>query len=129
MATREFEFEVHYSGKINLGFTCAYVGGEVDMYDEKFDDDKLSFFEIKGIVKKYEYKSGDFVYYVHSSCSIQSSLKLISSHYNVLEMIATHVEVPVITLYLVSFDEPRVNDDKYEDYRSEEHTSELQSLV
>jgi hypothetical protein len=89
------------------------------MYDEKFDEDKLSFFEIEGIVKKYGYKSGDLVYYVHPSCSIQSGLKLISSYYNVLEMVAAHVEVLVITLYLVSFDEPRVNDDEYEDYNSD----------
>jgi hypothetical protein len=59
------------------------------------------------------------VYYVHPGCSIQSGLKLISSDYNVLEMVAAHVEVPVITLYLVSFDEPRVNDDEYEDYNDD----------
>jgi hypothetical protein len=56
MATREFGFEVHYGGKINRGFTCSYVGGKVDMYDEKFDEDKLSFLEIEGIVKKHRYK-------------------------------------------------------------------------
>jgi hypothetical protein len=119
MATREFGFEVHYGGKINRGFTCTYVGGEVDIYAEKFDEDKLSFFEIEGIVKKYGYKSGDLVYYIHPGCSIQSGMKLISSDYNVLEMVAAHVEVPVITLYLVSFDEPRVNDDEYEDYNDD----------
>jgi hypothetical protein len=98
MATREFGFEVHYDGKINRGFTCSYVGGEVDKYDEKFDEDKLSFLEIEGIVKKYGYKSGDLVYYVHPSCSIQNGLKLISSDYNVLKMVAAHVDVLVITL-------------------------------
>jgi hypothetical protein len=119
MATREFGFEVHYGGKINRGFTCAYVGGEVDIYVEKFDEDKLSFFGIEGIVKKYGYKSGDLVYYVHPGCSIQSGLKLISSYYNVLEMVVAHVEVSIIKLYLVSFDEPRVNDDEYEDYNDD----------
>jgi hypothetical protein len=119
MATREFQFEVHYGGKINRGFTCAYIGGKVDMYDEKFNKDKLSFFEIEGIVKKYGYKSGDLVYYIHPGCSIQSGLKLISLDYNVLEMVAAHVEVPVIMLYLVSFDESRVNDDEYEDYNDD----------
>jgi hypothetical protein len=39
---------------------------------EKFDKDKLSFFEIKGIVKKYGYKSGNLMHYVHSGCSMQS---------------------------------------------------------
>jgi hypothetical protein len=34
-------------------------------------------------------------------------------------MVAAHVGVPVITLYLVSFDEPRVNDDEYEDYNDD----------
>jgi hypothetical protein len=55
------------------------------------------------------------VYYVHLGCSIQSDLKLISSNYNVSKIVAAHVEVPIITLYLVSFDEPRVNEDEYED--------------
>jgi hypothetical protein len=98
---------------------CGGVGGEVDIYVEKFEENKLSFFEIEGIVKKYEYKSGDLVYYVHLDCSIQSGMKLISSDYNVLEMVAAHVEVSVITLYLVSFDEPRVNDDEYENYNDD----------
>jgi hypothetical protein len=33
----------------------------------------------------------------------------------VSKIVAAHVEVPIITLYLVSFDEPRVNEDEYED--------------
>ena len=93
--------------------------GEVDMYDEEFNEDNLSFFEIEGIVKKYGYKSRDLVYYICPSCSIQSGLKLISSYYNVLEMVVAHVRVLVITLYLVSFDEPRVNGDGYEDYNDD----------
>jgi hypothetical protein len=32
-------------------------------------------------------------------------LKLISSDHNILEMVAKHVGVPVIELYIVSFDE------------------------
>jgi hypothetical protein len=37
---------------------CTYVGGDVDVYVEKFDE---------GIAKKYGYTSGDLVYYLHPS--------------------------------------------------------------
>jgi hypothetical protein len=35
---------------------------EVDVYNETYDQDKLSFFEVECIVKKYGYKLGDLVY-------------------------------------------------------------------
>ncbi|XP_059440262.1 uncharacterized protein LOC132172719 [Corylus avellana] len=115
MTIRELVFEVHYGGKINRGFTNTYVGGDVDLHDETYDEDKLSFFEIEGIVKKYGYKSRDLLYYLEPGCSFQGGLKLISSDHNVLEMVAAHKGAPVIELYLVSFNEPAVNDDEYED--------------
>jgi hypothetical protein len=52
MTIRELAFEVHYSGRIKRGLTCIYVGGDVDVDAETYDEDKLSFFEIEGIVKK-----------------------------------------------------------------------------
>ncbi|XP_059461824.1 uncharacterized protein LOC132190802 [Corylus avellana] len=115
MTIRELMFEVHYSGKINRGFTYTNVGGDINVNDETYDEDKLSFFEIEGIVKKYGYKSGDLVYYLEPGCTFQGGLKLISSNHNVLEMVAAHKGVPVIELYLISFDKPAVNDDEYED--------------
>jgi hypothetical protein len=47
--------------------------------------------------------------------SIQNGLKLIPLDHDVFEMIVVHVRVPVIELYLVSFDEPTINDEEYED--------------
>jgi hypothetical protein len=91
------------------------VGGDVDAHAETYDEDKLSFFEIEGIVKKYGYKSGDMVYYLVPSCNMQSGLKLISSDYDVLGMVAAHKGVLVIELYLVSFAEHSVSNDEYED--------------
>ena len=90
MTIRELAFEVHYGGRINRGLTCIYVGGDVDVHAETYDKDKLSFFEIEGIVKKYGYKSGDLVYYLVPGCSMQSSLKLILSDYDVLGMVDAH---------------------------------------
>jgi hypothetical protein len=115
MAIRELAFEVHYGGRINWGLMCTYVGGDVDVHAETYDEDKLSFFEIEGIVKKYGYKSGDLVYYLVPGCNMQSGLKLISSDYNVLGMVAAHKGVLVIELYLVSFVEHSVSNDEYED--------------
>ena len=106
---------MHYGGRINRGFTCTYVGGDVDVHAEMYDEDKLSFFEIEGIVKKYGYKSRDLVYYLVPGCSMQSGLKLISSDFDVLGMVDAHKGVLVIELYLVSFAEHSVRDDDYED--------------
>ncbi len=53
-------FEVHYGGKINRRFMSTYAEGDVDVYKlEVYDEDKLSFFKVESIVKKYGYKSGD----------------------------------------------------------------------
>jgi hypothetical protein len=54
-------------GKINRRSMCTYVEDDVDVYVEKFDEDKLSFFKFKGIAKKYGYTSWDLVYYLHPS--------------------------------------------------------------
>jgi hypothetical protein len=70
MTIRELAFEVHYGGRINRGLTCTYVGGDVDVHAETYDDDKLSFFEIEGIVKNYGYKSEDLVYYLVPGCQL-----------------------------------------------------------
>jgi hypothetical protein len=120
MTIRELAFEVHYGGRINRGLTCTYVGGDVDVHAETYDEDMLSFFEIEGIVKKYGYKSGDLVYYLEPGCNMQSGLKLISSDYDVLGMVAAHKGVLVIELYLVSFADHSVSNDEYEDNDEDE---------
>jgi hypothetical protein len=37
--------------RLTEGFMYTYVEGEVDVYGEMYDNDKLSFFEIEGIVR------------------------------------------------------------------------------
>jgi hypothetical protein len=60
MVGQEFVFKVHYGGKINRRFMSTYAEGDVDVYKlEVYDEDKLSFFKVESIVKKYGYKSGD----------------------------------------------------------------------
>jgi hypothetical protein len=113
MAGREYVFEVHYGGQINRRFMCTYVGGEVDVYKEKYDADNLSFFEIERIVKTYGYKPGDLVYYLVPGSSMQSGLQLISSDHDVVNMVEVHQDVPVIELYLVSFAERTSNENDY----------------
>jgi hypothetical protein len=115
MTIQELAFEVHYGDRINRGLACTYVGGDVDVHAETYDEDKLSFFEIEGIVKKYGYKSGDLVYYLVPGCNMQSCLKPISSDYDVLGIVAAHKGVLVIELYLMSFAEHSVSNDEYED--------------
>jgi hypothetical protein len=106
---------VHYSGRINRGLTCTYVGGDVDVHATTYDEHKLLLFEIEGIVTKYGYKSGDLVYYLVPGCGMQSGLKLISSDYDVLVMVDAHKGLLVIELYLVSFVEHSISNDEYED--------------
>jgi len=116
MAERKFIFEVHYGGKMSRGFMCTYVGDDVDMYNETYDQDKLCFFEVERIVKKYRYKPRYLVYYLVPAYSLQNSLRLISSDHDVLEMVGTHKGTPIVKFYLVSFHECRTNKDNYDEY-------------
>jgi hypothetical protein len=52
------------------------------------------------------------------SYSLQNGLKLISLDHDVLEMVGVHKGIPIVELYLVSFNECRTNeeDDEYDNY-------------
>jgi hypothetical protein len=63
MGFLDLVFEVHYRGRFNSHFDCEYVGGEVAVHHKTYDPEKLSFFEIDGILKPYGYKYGDLMYF------------------------------------------------------------------
>jgi hypothetical protein len=91
----------------------TYVGGDVDVYKEAYDEEMLSFFEAESIVKKYGYKSGDLLYYLVPGSSLQKGLRLITLNYDVFEMVNVHKDVPIVELYIVSFGKPIANDGDY----------------
>jgi hypothetical protein len=64
----------------------TYVGGDIDVYKETIEHDRLSFPVVKGIAKIYGYKSGDLIYYLLSSSTLRNGLKLITSNFDVHEM-------------------------------------------
>jgi len=121
MGSSELVVEVHYGGRFDRRFDgCVYVGGEVEVHHEKVDLDKLSYFEIEGICKKYGYKSGDLMYFKDPGKSLVDGLYLITSDHDVLSLSACHTGGHVILeLYIVSFgneggdEEDGEEDDEY----------------
>jgi hypothetical protein len=69
MARREFVFEVHYKGHIDRRFMNTYVGGDIDVYREAIEHDRLSFSVVEGIAKTYGYISGNLIYYILPGCT------------------------------------------------------------
>jgi hypothetical protein len=57
-------FEVHYGSHIDRRFMNSYVGGDVDVYMDAIQHDRVSFSVVEDIVKSYNYKSGDLIYYL-----------------------------------------------------------------
>jgi hypothetical protein len=87
MARQEFVFEVHYGGHIDRWFMNTYVGGDIDVYKEAIEHDRLSFSVVEGIAKSYGSKSGDLIYYLLPGCTLRNGLKLITSNFDVREMV------------------------------------------
>jgi hypothetical protein len=48
MTIRELAFEVYYGGRINRGLTCTYVGGDVDVHAETYDETSCHFLRLRG---------------------------------------------------------------------------------
>jgi len=117
MTRREFVFEVHYGGHMDRRFMNTYVGGDVDVYTETIEHDKLSFSVVQGIAKNYGYQSGDLIYYLLLGCTLRNGLKLVTSNFDVREMVEAHAGLPVVELYINSFSEsiPDNDDDDYGD--------------
>ncbi len=84
MGSPELVFEVHYGDWFDRHFECEYVSGSAIVHHETFDHDKLSFFEIEGILKEYGYKSWDLMYFKDPVKSLVDGLHLITSDDEVL---------------------------------------------
>jgi hypothetical protein len=63
MANNEVIFRVYYGSRFDRQYRCTYVGWNIGLYEESYDLDRLSFIEIKTVVKKFGYRPGDLVYY------------------------------------------------------------------
>lgn len=81
----------------------TYVGGDIDVYKEAIEHDKLSFSIVEGIAKTYGYKSGDLIYYILPGCTLRNGLKLITSNFDVHKMVKAHSGLPIVELYINSF--------------------------
>lgn len=121
MGSPELVFEVHYGGRFDRHFRCEYVSGSAIVHHETFDHDKLSFFEIEGILKEYGYKSGDLMYFKYPGKSLVDGLHLITSDDDVLFSSSCHIGHNIIHLYIVSFGEGRGDegDNEEDDYKDE----------
>jgi hypothetical protein len=117
MATREFVFEVHYRGHIDRRFMNSYVGGDVDVYTDAIQHDRVSFSVVEDIAKSYGYKSGDLIYYLLPRCTLRNGLKLITSNFDVNEMVQAYLGLPIVELYINSFSEsiPDIDEGNDED--------------
>jgi hypothetical protein len=105
MTRRAFVFEVHYGGHFDRCFMNTYVGGNIDVYKETIEHDRLSFSVVEGIAKSYGYKLGDLIYYLLSGSTLRNGLKLITSNFAVHEMVQAHSGLPIVVLYINSFSE------------------------
>ncbi|KAB1213175.1 hypothetical protein CJ030_MR5G021753 [Morella rubra] len=98
-------FEVHYSSRFGRNYECSYVGGDVSVYDELYDPNCLSFFELEDIVKTYRYKPGDLIPFKQPRKTLDDGVVLVSSNHDVLTMVKCHEGEVVVVMYLVSFNE------------------------
>ncbi|KAB1209378.1 hypothetical protein CJ030_MR6G016519 [Morella rubra] len=105
MSSEFLLFKVHYGGRFCRNFGCSYVGGDVSVYDEPYNPDCFSFFELEDIVKAYGYKPSDLIYYKQPEKTLDDGVVLVSSDHDVLAMVRCHVGEAVVVLYLVSFSE------------------------
>jgi len=117
MARREFVFEVHYGEHIDRSFMNTYVDGDIDVYIEAIEHGRLSFSVVEGIAKTYGYKFGDLIYYILPSCILRNGLKLITSNFDVHEMVKAHSGLPIVELYINWFSEsiPDIGEENNDD--------------
>jgi hypothetical protein len=115
MSKREFVFEVHYGGHMDMRFMNTYVGGDIDVYKEAIEHDRLLFSDVEGIAKSYGYKLGDLIYYLLPGCTLRNGLKLIQSNFDVREIVQAHSGLPIVKLYINSFSESIPNIDEEND--------------
>jgi hypothetical protein len=87
------------------------------VYTAAIEHDKLSFSVVQGIAKNYGYQSSDLIYYLLPGCTLRNRLKLITSNFDVREMVEAHASLPIVELYINSFSEsiPDNDEENYDD--------------
>uniref|UniRef100_A0A2N9EY34 SWIM-type domain-containing protein n=1 Tax=Fagus sylvatica TaxID=28930 RepID=A0A2N9EY34_FAGSY len=85
-----FIFEIHFEGRFKNLNGLVYVNGDVTAYDEPFDSDCLSIFELESILGKYGYQRGDLIYYKLTDMSLDNGLVLLKTDADVLKMVDAH---------------------------------------
>jgi hypothetical protein len=103
MASNDVIFRVHYGGRFDRRHRCTYVGGNIGLYEEPYDLDCLSFFEIENVVKKFGYHPGDLVYYCEASKELEDGLVLLTSDEDVVKMADVFLGHKLVVLYIVAF--------------------------
>jgi len=89
--------------------------GERLMYTDAIEHDRVSFLVVEGITKSHGYKFGDLIYYLLPGCTLQNGLKLITSNFDVNEMVQAHWDLPIVELYINSFSESILDIDEGND--------------
>jgi hypothetical protein len=103
MANNEVIFRVHYEGRFDRRYRCTYVGGNVGLYEESYDLDRLSFIEIETVVKKFGYQPVDLVYYREPYKELDDGLVLLTYDEDVIKMADAFLGEKLVMLYMVSF--------------------------
>jgi hypothetical protein len=73
------------------------------LYEESYDLDCLSFFEIETVVRKFGYQPGDLIYYREPDRNLDDGLVLLTSDADVIRMVEVHLGHKLVLLYNVSF--------------------------
>jgi hypothetical protein len=103
MASNDVIFRVHYGGRFDRRHRCTYVGGNIGLYEEPYDLDRLSFFEIETVIKKFGYHPGDLVYYCEAGKELEDGLVLLTSNEDVVKMADVFLGHKLVVLYIVAF--------------------------
>jgi hypothetical protein len=103
MASNDVIFRVHYRSRFDRGHRCTYVGGNIGLYEEPYDLDRLSFFEIERVVKKFGFYPGDLLYYCEAGKELEDGLVLLTSDEDVVKMADVFLGHKHVVLYTVVF--------------------------
>ena len=63
----------------------------------------MNFYDIEEICRTYGYRSRDLVYYSVPGLPLDQGLRLLSSDYNVTEIVAKHLDHDLVVLYIVTY--------------------------
>ena len=63
----------------------------------------MNFSNIKDICRIHGYRSGGLVYYSVPSLPLNQGLRLLSFDYNVIELVAKHLDHDLVVLYIITY--------------------------